>query len=203
MPYIYRMYVDDEVKYIGKTKDMRARMSNHFIMAPDEYGSRVLTMEQAKSVTKVEYTYVHTKSNAVILEAYLIAKNKPEWNKEYVEDDELTFELETGDLEWEEWKLYLDDNPDHLIRISKDGVLLYEIPKVHSVYDPLCKKLGITQDMMMPFGFAIENNGYTLVRITRKRKIVNGSMVKKPKYRYPEGEDGEHENTNENDQIGE
>lgn len=202
MNYVYRMLdKDGKVLYVGKTIHMYDRMCLHF-------GNHTLPMKQipedeAGRVERVEYTEIANDVDAALLEVYLIAKLRPEFNRDWVYTYTPTFVLEYGSLEWKEWELRLDDNTDHLIRISKDGVLLYEIPKVHSVYDPLSKKLGITQDMNMPFGFAIENNGYTLVRITSKRKIVNGSMVKKPKYRYPEEMDGERENTNENDQIGE
>ena len=202
MNYIYRFLdKDGNILYIGRTIHMHERMDLHF-------GRQTIPRKQvpesdAWKVVKVEYTEVESKVDAALLEAYLIAVNRPQYNRHWVYKEKPTFVLEYGDLEWREWELRLDDNADHLIRIWKDGEFLYEIPKLHSVYDSLCEKLGITQDMNFPFGDLIENNGYQLRRISSKRRVVNGSMVKKPKYRYPEGEDGEHENTNENDQIGE
>lgn len=205
MAYVYRMYVNDEIKYIGHTTNMGTRMSVHFGSVPDRYERRVLTVEQGQSVTRVDYVETGM-SNARVLEAYLIAKYNPEWNKDFNEDDVLTFELITGELEWKEWEVCTHDNPHHHIFVWKDGELLYEIPKIHSVYDALCKELGIEQDMNFGYSVPVYANGYKLMRLSEKRYIKTGNGRQMAKYSfmgYPEEWDGKYENENKNDTVGE
>ena len=67
--------------------------------------------------------------------------------------------------------------------------MLYEIPKTHDVYDPLCKELGIEQKMNFMYGHAMYSNGYKLMRLSGKRHIRTGAMAQRPKYSfmgYPE-----------------
>ena len=177
------MYVNDEVKYIGHTENMESRMSMHLTRTPDYYGNRVLSVEQGRVVTKIDYVEVGM-SDARVLEAYLIAKDKPEWNTDFVESDELTYKLVTGDLEWKEWEIHIHDNPHHHIFIWKDGELLYEIPKVHKIYDELCKELGIEQDMEFGYSVPVYSKGYKLMRLSEKRHIRNGSQRQTAKYSY-------------------
>lgn len=187
MAYVYRMYVGEEIKYIGFTTNIDARISNHF--APNDwYGNKVLSTEQVNQVTKIEYTETGT-ANARVLEAYLIAKNKPEWNKDFVEEDDLTFELVTGDIVWNTHRRPKDDNPDHHIFIWRDGELLYEIPKTLDVYTALCEKLGIEHEMEFGYNHPVFSNGYRLMRMSSKRRIDTGAMAQRPKYSfmgYPE-----------------
>lgn len=204
MAYVYRMYVGEEVKYIGYTSDMKSRMSSHFGRVAN--GAKMLTVEQAMSVTRVEYTDPGSSANARVLEAYLIARDKPEWNKDFVEDDELTYTLNTGEVVWKEWEPRMDDNPHHHIFVWKDDVLLYEIPKVHEVYDKLCAELGIEQDMNFGYSAPIIANGYRLMRLSGKRHIRTGKMKQTAKYSfmgYPEAWNGEYEDEDENDQTSE
>lgn len=191
MAYVYRMYVGEEIKYIGYTTDMRTRMGVHFTR-DDSYGSHVLTWEQTKAVTKIDYTETG-KANARVLEAYLIAKNKPEWNTDFVEEDELTYDLVTGELEWMVYTVPKGDNADHHIFVWKDEVLFYEIPKIHSVYDELCKKLGIEQEMEFGYSNPVYVGGYKLMRLSGKRRIKTGTQRQIAKYSfmgYPEAWDG-------------
>lgn len=183
MAYVYRMYVGDEIKYIGYTTDMKSRMTNHFVRITSVYSVKVLSVEQAMSVTRVEYAEVGA-SNGRVLEAYLIAKIKPEWNKDFVEKDELTYELNTGDIEWHEWEVTTKDNPHHHIFIWRDGVLLYEIPKIHEVYDPLCKELGIEQDMNFGYAHPVYIGKYKLMRLSGKRRVLTGKLRHRAKYSF-------------------
>ena len=187
MAYVYQFYVGGEVKYVGYTTNIKARMSQHFTRV-DTYQIKVIPYETVKSVDRIEYTEVGC-ADGRVLEAYLIAKHKPEWNTDFVEDDELTFTLDTGELGWKEWEVTTDDNPHHHIFIWKDDELLYEIPKIHEVYDPLCRELGIEQDMNFGYCHAVYSNGYKIMRISGKRRIQTGEMKQKPKYSfmgYPE-----------------
>lgn len=179
MANVYRLYVGEEIKYVGYTTCMRTRMAMHYA-DKDDYCNHVLTWEQTKNVTKIEYVEVG-ESNGRVLEAFLIAMYKPEWNKDFVEGDELTYTLNTGKLEWKEYTLPKHDNPEHHIFIWKDGVLLYEIPKLHEVYDPLCRKLGIEQDMEFGYSSPVYTGGYKLMRLSGKRRIKTGTQRQKAK----------------------
>lgn len=208
MAYVYRFYVGGEIKYIGHTENMKARMSTHFSRVPGEYDCKVLTVEQVLKVTRVDYTETG-KSNARVLEAYLIAKEKPEWNKDFVEDDDLTFTLNTGELEWREWEVNMEDNPHHHMfvwrrgDIPKHDVLLYEVPKTHEVFDALCRELGIEADMNFMYGKAQYVGEYKIMRITEKRHIRTGKEAQRPKYSfmgYPERwRDGEYKDEYKDD----
>lgn len=191
MSFVYRMYVGEEIKYIGYTTDLRTRMGVHFTLK-NEYNNHTIVWEQAKQVTKIDYTETGT-ANGRVLEAYLIALNKPEWNKDFVEDDKLTYVLETGHIEWKEYTVPKRDNAEHHIFVWKDDVLLYEIPKVHSVYDELCKELGIEQEMEFGYSHPVYVGGYKLMRLSGKRHIKTGKQRQIAKYSfmgYPEAWDG-------------
>ena len=179
--YVYKMYVEDKLCYIGHTSNIKNRISTHYSI-DSHYDSKVLTQDQIKMVTKILYAEMGS-ADARILEAYLIAKDKPVWNKDFVEDDDLTFEITTNrSLVWKEYPVTWDDNPDHSILVWKEGTLLYEIPKIHAVYDELCKKLGIEQDMNFGFCTPVYAGEYKLMRLTNKRRVKNGSMKQMPKY---------------------
>lgn len=187
MARVYRLYVGEEIKYVGFTTNMGVRMAMHFSLN-DDYGNKVLTWEQTKDVTKIDYVETGM-SNARVLEAFLIAMYKPEWNKEFVEDDELTYTLNTGTLEWKEYNLPKGDNPNHHILVWKGEELLYEIPKVHEVYDALCEHLGIEQNMEFGYNHAVYVGEYRLMRLSGKRHIQSGKQRQRAKLNfmgYPE-----------------
>lgn len=187
MANVYRLFVGEEIKYIGFTTNMGVRMAMHF-SSQNNYGNKTLTWEQTKDVTKIDYVETGM-SNARVLEAFLIAMYKPEWNKDFVEDDELTYTLNTGELEWKEYIRPKHDNPEHHIFVWKDGELLYEIPKVHAVYDALCEYLGIEHDMEFGYGHAVFVGEYKLMRMSGKRHVRTGKMKMTPKLSfmgYPE-----------------
>lgn len=157
-------------------------MNRHF--GKSENRSGCLPTEALPFLKGCVYTETKSMADAIVLEAYLIAKYKPAYNKEYVSGDELTLEIDVSRYEWREWELKLDDNPEHHIFIWKDGVLLYEIPKIREVYTPLCKELGITQGMNFPYGQAIYENGYKIMRLTAKRRVTAGTQRQIPLYDY-------------------
>lgn len=182
MGYVYKMLdKEGEILYIGITHNMYARMTGHF--GKNRSASSV-PIEDQECVHKIMYTEIKSYADVRVLEAYLIAKYKPRWNKEFVEEGELTFHLETGKLEWKEWELRKHDNPEHHILVWKDEELLYEIPKIEEVYTPLAEKLGLSTDMDMPYASAIMDNGYRLMRMSSKRHVRTGKGRQKPKYEF-------------------
>lgn len=134
--------------------------------------SRQIPAEEIKNVTKVEYTETETYSNAIVLEAYLIAKYKPKYNTDYVEDDELTYTLNTGDVEWKEYPVYnKGENPNQVLIIKdKWGKKLYEIPYLKEFYEPICELLELKSDLGdIQYCMPLVDNGYTIIRIKRDR----------------------------------
>lgn len=164
--YVYRIYDENSLVYVGVTKDMRSRMASHFTRE-DSDTSRQIPVDKIKTITRVEYTETATFSNARLLEVYLITKYKPIYNKDCVEDDELTYKWDISRLIWKEYPIYNHgENPNHSIRIKdKWGKILYEIPYVKAVYEPLQRSLGITYDLsQIRYCMEVTDNGYRIVR---------------------------------------
>lgn len=85
--YIYR-FLDDKrnVVYIGKTNNLRRRLSKHF-------NNGHLEEEQYKKVRFIEYMLFVSKADQRIAEIYLINKYKPSFNRKSKEKDYLTLQL--------------------------------------------------------------------------------------------------------------
>lgn len=171
--YVYRFYDEhDEIVYIGVTQDIKSRISLHFIREDSEGAVRQIPAEELENIKRVEYTETSSFSNARVLEAYLIAKCKPKFNNDFVEDDELTYELVAGDLVWREYPIYNHgENPNQNLRIYDDwGKLLYEIPYIKAFYEPVQELLGITADLSkIRYCTALVDNGYKVIRIKKDR----------------------------------
>lgn len=178
--YVYRfMDKDNNIIYIGRTHDMYSRMCGHYT----ENGASSI-LPDMNEVSGIYYFNAKTFSDSIVYEAYLVAKYKPKYNKEFNADDGLTLRLADENIEWSAYSLNRDDNPNHVYRIFKDGILLYEFPKVHELYDPLAKKLGLTIGMNIPYGSHLKDGKYEVNRISSKRRVRNGTMLQKPKYDY-------------------
>jgi len=173
----------DKILYIGHTENIRSRMTNHFRHSQGTDG--IIPDECRKRVKRVLYTQTATLSNALILEAYLIAKEKPPYNSEFNEDDKLTYTLRTGRLEWEEYKYFKGANPEHNILIWKEDVLLYEIPMIAEVYTPLQDDLRLNIDLgELRCGVSYYDRGYKIMRFTSHRHISTGKEKKHSRYIY-------------------
>lgn len=178
--FIYRFLDENnEIIYIGKTQNMYARMCGHY--TPNG-GASILP--DTSEIKAIQYFSTKTVSDSIVYEAYLIAKYKPKYNKEFKSDDELTIQLDESGIVWNAYTFYRGDNPEHNFRVFKNGELLYEFPKVHELYDPLAKKLGLTAGMEIPFGSHIMDGEYEVCTITTKRRILTGACVIKPRYKY-------------------
>lgn len=186
--YVYRFLGEGgEVIYVGHTINLNSRLKSH--IGRKTYGERQIPYEDIHNIKKAEYVELSSRADMMVLEAYLIALWKPKYNKDFVEEDKLTFKLDHGNLDWRDYEMGIDDNPHHHIFVWKDDELLYEIPKVGMVYTCLCMKLGITLDMNFDYGHAFYSNGYKLMRLTEKRHIRTGKETQRPKYSfmgYPE-----------------
>ena len=171
--YVYRIYDrDGELIYIGVTKNIRSRVSLHLLREDTKGIVRQIPAGELENINKVEYVETESFSNARVLEAYLIAKYKPKYNADFVEDDELTYELNTGVLEWKDYPIYNHgENPNqNLIFKDKWGKKLYEIPYIKEFYEPVQELLGITSDLgKIRYCMPLVDNGYTIIRIRKDR----------------------------------
>lgn len=175
-----------KIGYIGVTQSMKQRMNQHLTIG-DAWDHNQIPKDKIDDIEKIEYTVTETFANARVLEAYLIAKEKPEYNKDFVEDDYLTYELITGDIKWHSFEFYLHDNPNHLLRVyDKWGGLLYQVPFLNEYYEPLAAMLGIDYDIKsMRHGQGRTDVGeYILNRISKNRRVRNGSCKLVPKYTF-------------------
>lgn len=184
--YVYQFISNNgTVLYIGRTKDMKSRMTLHFTKG--ECGHTQIPESAVPFIKECVYTETESFADAIVLEAYLIAKYKPAYNKEYVTDDKLTLEMDISRYEWKNWELNLTDNPDHHIFVWENDWgtwrLIYEVPKITGVYTSLFRDLGIKLDEI-PYGQALYSNGYKIMRLTAKRRVTAGTMRQIPKYQY-------------------
>ncbi len=77
LPGVYRMIAPDgEILYIGKARQLKARLSNYTQVGTLAY--RILRM--VNQVARVEYTTTHTEAEALLLEANLIKHHQPRYN---------------------------------------------------------------------------------------------------------------------------
>lgn len=81
---LYKFYENEELVYIGKTKDFRDRFSSHFTK------SKSNLFHAKGKITKIEICQLG-ESDTNILEMYLISKYKPKYNIKDVPKDEPTF----------------------------------------------------------------------------------------------------------------
>ncbi|MBZ9610709.1 excinuclease ABC subunit UvrC [Rheinheimera maricola] len=76
-PGVYRMInAADKVIYVGKAKDLRARLSSYFRAQVDSIKTRSLVSQ----IAHVEYTLTHSETEALILENNLIKQFMPRYN---------------------------------------------------------------------------------------------------------------------------
>ncbi|MDP2713223.1 excinuclease ABC subunit UvrC [Rheinheimera sp.] len=76
-PGVYRMVnAAEQVIYVGKAKDLRARLSSYFRTNVDSVKTRSLVSQ----IVQVEYTLTHSETEALILENNLIKQFLPRYN---------------------------------------------------------------------------------------------------------------------------
>ena len=77
VPGVYQFYnKGDKIIYIGKSKNIKKRVSSYFNKTPDNQKTRVLV----KNIDRIEHIVVDTEMDALLLENNLIKKYKPRYN---------------------------------------------------------------------------------------------------------------------------
>ena len=76
-PGSYQFYDDKgEIIYVGKAKNLKARVSSYFLSVVDRYKTKVLVSK----IHEITYTVVNTEEDALLLENSLIKKYNPKYN---------------------------------------------------------------------------------------------------------------------------
>ena len=76
-PGSYQFYDDKgEIIYVGKAKNLKARVSSYFLSVVDRYKTKVLVSK----IHDITYTVVNTEEDALLLENSLIKKYNPKYN---------------------------------------------------------------------------------------------------------------------------
>jgi len=77
VPGVYQFYdKGNKIIYIGKSKNIKKRVSSYFNKTPDNQKTRVLV----KNIYRIEHVVVDTEMDALLLENNLIKKYKPRYN---------------------------------------------------------------------------------------------------------------------------
>lgn len=97
--YVYRFKSGGDIKYVGITNSIGARMLQHFTNGH-------LDKEMYDNVEKIEYIEVDSEAVMNLLEVYLINKWKPEWNTMRKYDGELSFGCIDDLIKEELWREY-------------------------------------------------------------------------------------------------
>lgn len=92
-PGVYRMLnAAEQVIYVGKAKDLRARLSSYFRANVDSVKTRSLVNQ----IAQVEFTLTHSETEALILENNLIKQYMPRYNVLLRDDKSYPYILITG-----------------------------------------------------------------------------------------------------------
>lgn len=123
--YIYK-FIDysGNVIYIGKTKNIKHRMMQHFSIShnkSDKVFTGHLPDECYQSVKMVKYAYVDNQLNAELYETYLINKYKPKYNTDKLYKETCFTELNFSEPIWH--SIYINYNQK--IEVSFSPISIY------------------------------------------------------------------------------
>lgn len=111
MYYIYRfLNEDNEIIYVGKTKNIHYRMKQHF------GGSGHLSSECYEETSCIEYLSIKTKIDMDIRELYYINQFKPKHNTQNKQKERLTTYIDFND----QWELYKSRNEETIKELEEE-----------------------------------------------------------------------------------
>lgn len=93
--YVYRMFVGEEIVYIGMTENVSRRMEQHFTR-----NKKIITA----GITKIEYADAGNYTDAKIVELWLINKYLPRLNKAGKSNEKTTTDMSI-ELKWQKCKI--------------------------------------------------------------------------------------------------
>lgn len=112
MFYLYRFLNDlDEVIYVGKAKDLTARLKSHNHLPTSCYDE----------ISKIEYSELEKESEQVIYEIYYINLLKPRYNVDSKSEDDMTIRL--PDLTWHTYENDLVSNKVKTDNMVEDNIV--------------------------------------------------------------------------------
>ena len=124
---LYKIYYDDKVVYLGRTKQLlQNRIRGHLFQKPMH---RTIDINL---VTKIEYAKFLTEANMNVYEIYYINKLKPALNVDDKTKDELTVNLPDMEFKlfechlWDKWKNQINNKRSDF---AKKRERLYSIPE--------------------------------------------------------------------------
>lgn len=135
--YVYRfLNTNNEVIYIGRSKDLKNRISSHNHLSEDCY----------KEIDRIEYIKCLNDDESSIYERYYINILNPKYNSQYKNNSEFSFELPE-----KEWKLYNK-------RLFDYGVVSFTKERIDLSDADLGKLLRITQQGLIINNIIYNNN---------------------------------------------
>ncbi|MGI8865108.1 MAG: GIY-YIG nuclease family protein, partial [Rubrobacteraceae bacterium] len=86
---------DDAIIYVGKAKNIRSRVANYFTKSGD---GRPKIYELRERVSRIDFIVTRTETEALVLEANLIKRNRPRFNASLKDDKSYPYiVVTTGD----------------------------------------------------------------------------------------------------------
>jgi excinuclease UvrABC nuclease subunit len=121
MAYVYRFVnSNNSIIYVGYTgQTLDKRMGQHFHRGH-------LPKKCYNSIAKIEYIKCKTKSDAMIIETYMINKYKPIYNKLNKQSDAITLNIEYEE-NWKVYRQYKTTNTNYKYKGSSFSTLIVRI----------------------------------------------------------------------------
>ena len=160
--------INDNIIYIGKTKNIYRRISQHF----SDGGH--LSQECYDSTVSVEFATLKSHIDMDIYEMYLIDKIRPKYNTEFIYDEPKS-EIKLEDLLFRPYDRIIraESKRRHIVSIKKFNSCAYDITNDFRKYDKIRYsvitkegKIVLTKRDFYIFKFIIENPGVTNSKIS-------------------------------------
>ena len=156
-----------QVIYIGKAKDLKARMANHNHLSDECYEETV----------KIEYCEFGTEDDIDLAERYLIPKYKPKYNTEFKQRE---LGMVIYSLENLNWKIYTDKN-EASINVCEYVVDNNEIKRLSEEITELKISIDVMSEMLLEFSEDVQMKENLSKKINKVSKELKGKQLEKAK----------------------